>query len=83
MLVNRRQRRAAAKLKSEGQSATEPTACAAPTGMADLLATGRRLHQVGRLAEAEACYRQVLAVQPNHADALNLLGLAAYQTGPH
>ena len=83
MLVNRRQRRAAARLKrtSKGQPAKEPTACAAPTGMADLLATGRKLHQVGRLAEAEACYRQVLAVQPNHADALNLLGLAAYQMG--
>ncbi|MGD0390512.1 MAG: tetratricopeptide repeat-containing glycosyltransferase family protein [Tepidisphaeraceae bacterium] len=38
-------------------------------------------HQAGRLQEAEPLYRQVLAQQPNHADALNLLGMLAGQTG--
>ena len=38
-------------------------------------------HQAGRLAEAEALYRQILAVQPNHADALHLLGVIASQVG--
>ena len=38
-------------------------------------------HQAGRLAEAEALYRQIVAAQPNHADALHLLGEIAYQTG--
>jgi len=38
-------------------------------------------HQAGRLAEAEALYRQILAVQPNHADALHLLGVVAHQAG--
>ncbi|MDR3405573.1 MAG: tetratricopeptide repeat protein [Chthoniobacter sp.] len=38
-------------------------------------------HQAGRLAEAEALYRQILAVQPNHADALHMLGVVADQTG--
>src|SRR5205085_680111 len=38
-------------------------------------------HRAGRLAEAEAIYRQVLAVDPNHADALHLLGLIAQQAG--
>jgi predicted O-linked N-acetylglucosamine transferase (SPINDLY family) len=38
-------------------------------------------HQAGRLAEAEALYRQVLAVDPNYADALNLLGVLAGQGG--
>jgi predicted O-linked N-acetylglucosamine transferase (SPINDLY family) len=38
-------------------------------------------HQMGRLAEAEVLYRQLLAVQPDNAQVLHLLGLAAYQRG--
>jgi len=38
-------------------------------------------HRVGRLAEAEALYRQILAVEPRHADALHLLGVVAHQVG--
>ncbi|MGB8169488.1 MAG: tetratricopeptide repeat protein [Chthoniobacteraceae bacterium] len=38
-------------------------------------------HQAGRLAEAESLYRQILAVAPQHADALHSLGLIAYQVG--
>jgi protein O-GlcNAc transferase len=38
-------------------------------------------HQAGRLTEAERIYRQVLAEQPNHADALHLLGMLSGQTG--
>jgi protein O-GlcNAc transferase len=37
--------------------------------------------QTGRLADAEQLYRQVLAAQPRHADALHLLGLIAAQNG--
>jgi protein O-GlcNAc transferase len=40
-------------------------------------------HREGRLAEAEALYRQILAVQPYHADALHLLGVTAHQSGRH
>jgi len=40
-------------------------------------------HQAGRLAEAEALYRQILAQQPQHADALHGLGLIACATGQH
>jgi protein O-GlcNAc transferase len=40
-------------------------------------------HQAGRLAEAEAIYRQILNVQPANADALHLLGVIASQTGHH
>ncbi|HYF89448.1 tetratricopeptide repeat protein [Azospirillum sp.] len=39
------------------------------------------LHQAGRLAEAEALYRQALSFQPRHPDALHLLGMIACQTG--
>ena len=38
-------------------------------------------HQAGRLAEAEKIYRQILAQQPDHADALHLLGVLAEQAG--
>jgi protein O-GlcNAc transferase len=45
------------------------------------LASGLSHHQAGRLAEAEKIYRQVLAIQPNHAAALHLLGMLAAQIG--
>jgi protein O-GlcNAc transferase len=38
-------------------------------------------HRAGRLAEAEPIYRQVLAQQPDHPEALHLLGLIAHQVG--
>ena len=39
------------------------------------------LHQAGMLEDAEAVYRNVLAIQPEHSDSLNLLGVLALQTG--
>src|SRR5215475_216577 len=38
------------------------------------------LHRHGKLADAERCYREVLQRQPNHFDALHLLGVIARQT---
>jgi predicted O-linked N-acetylglucosamine transferase (SPINDLY family) len=38
-------------------------------------------HQAGQLAEAEKLYRQVLAAEPNHPDALHLLGMVALKAG--
>ena len=38
-------------------------------------------HQAGRLAEAQALYRQILQLQPDHPDALHYLGVMAYQAG--
>ena len=38
-------------------------------------------HQAGRIAEAEAAYRQILASDPDNFDALHLLGVTAYQLG--
>ena len=35
-------------------------------------------HQMaGRLAESQALYRQALAIDPNNADAMHLLGLVS------
>jgi len=38
-------------------------------------------HEAGRLREAEAGYRQALALCPAHADSLHLLGVIAIQAG--
>jgi predicted O-linked N-acetylglucosamine transferase (SPINDLY family) len=40
-------------------------------------------HQAGRLREAETLYRQILQVQPQHPDALHLLGVLAHHVGQH
>ena len=40
-------------------------------------------HQAGRLAEAEALYRRILASFPRHPDALHFMGLLAHQRGEH
>ena len=40
-------------------------------------------HQCGRVQAAEPIYRQILAIQPDHADAIHLLGVIAHQAGKH
>src|ERR1043166_1708903 len=42
---------------------------------------GVRCHQSGDLEQAAAIYRQVLAHDPHHTDALHLLGVVAYHQG--
>lgn len=42
---------------------------------------GQQLHRVGRLAEAEQIYRQVIGAMPRHADAVHALGALALQAG--
>lgn len=55
----------------------------APLGpsLAETFQRGFRHHQAGQLQQAEALYRQVLAVNPGHADSLHLLGVIARQIG--
>jgi len=48
---------------------------------ADELSIGEYHHRAGNLARAESVYRQVLASDPEHSEALRLLGLLAHQTG--
>ncbi|MBL8827173.1 MAG: hypothetical protein JNM18_09315, partial [Planctomycetaceae bacterium] len=40
-----------------------------------------RYHETGQLVQAENIYRQILEVDPTHADAWHLLGVVANQTG--
>jgi predicted O-linked N-acetylglucosamine transferase (SPINDLY family) len=39
------------------------------------------LHRAGQLAQAEQAYRQILTVDPDHAESLHLLGVIAHQAG--
>ena len=56
---------------------------AASSGVQGVWIAALQHHQAGRLDEAERLFRQVLAVNPRHADSLHLLGVIAYQTGRH
>ena len=77
--MNRKERRAA---KSQGKDFAAP---AAPTGastrIAEQFATAFAHHQAGRLAQAEALYRQICAADPNHVESLHFLGVIAAQGG--
>ena len=46
-----------------------------------LMAQAQALHHGGRLAQAEAVYREVLRRSPRHVDALHSLGMLALQAG--
>ena len=51
------------------------------TAISEIVQTALGEHRSGRLQQAERMYREVLRIDPDHADALHLLGLIAYQTG--
>jgi tetratricopeptide (TPR) repeat protein len=51
--------------------------------ISEALAIAIQHHQAGQLQLAEQIYRQILAVEPNHVDALHLLGVLACQAGRH
>jgi tetratricopeptide (TPR) repeat protein len=69
--MNRHQRRTVAKSAkiTHGPRATTPAA---------LCELGFSLLQAGQVAEAEGCSRQALTQQPDHADALHLMGTVAF-----
>jgi tetratricopeptide (TPR) repeat protein len=60
-----------------------PAPAERPATVGEILGSAVALHQSGRLAEAEALYRQVLEVEPANADALHLSGVVAHQAGRH
>ena len=46
-----------------------------------LFAAAMDHHRAGRLAQAEILYSQIIALEPDHADARHYLGVAAHQLG--
>jgi tetratricopeptide (TPR) repeat protein len=65
------------------QPATVTPARPAKNTAAAALQEAIALHQSGRLAGAEKIYRQVLAIEPDHFDALHLLGVIFAQSGKY
>ncbi len=57
--------------------------CIKPVTIQQAFELALQHHQSGQLPEAEALYRQILAVEPRHAEALHLLGVLAHQVGRH
>ena len=58
-----------------------PSVTAPPLPAAAALEAGLAQHRASRLDAAAAQYRQALAADPGHAEALRLLGLTEYQLG--
>jgi tetratricopeptide (TPR) repeat protein len=65
----------------QSRSAAPGTARTANPALAPLLQRAVQLHQVGQLSGAGALYRKILEVDPEHPDALHLLGVIAHQAG--
>lgn len=76
--MNRKQRRAAARTR-HGQAT--PVGAANVAATAPLLRQALARHRTGALDDAEALYRQILAIEPRHADALQFLGVIARRRG--
>ena len=74
--MNRKQRRA-------NKSGAQPGKSDASPAVQGLINQAVQHHQAGRLAEAEQLYRQILTIEPQHADTLNLLGALAGDVGRH
>ena len=82
--VNRKERRSAArKPAGTAEVLAGPPARASLPDARRLVAQALPLHQMGRLAEAEALYRQAQALDPEEPDAIHFLGLIAHQRGEH
>jgi len=78
--VNRKERRAVGK-RGAGGALTPPTG---PGALADNLFAAAVTHfRTGALDAAERACRDVLTFNRDHAHALHLLGLIAYQSGRH
>ena len=58
-----------------------PQLNAKPLNVPQALAQALELHRAGRLAEAEPLYAAILAVRPDHFDALQMLGLIKLARG--
>jgi tetratricopeptide (TPR) repeat protein len=67
---------------TSGEAAAQPMTQGLPAAdPAQMFANALQNHRQHRMAEAEGLYREVLAIDPNHVDALHMLGVLAHQAG--
>jgi len=79
--LNRKARRAAAK---RGKNhAARIGADSEGASVSDFIFEAREHHRLGHDAQAQTICRQILARQPTHAEALNLLGVIAQMSNQH
>lgn len=86
--MNRKHRRHLAKQRPPGSPTTGAPASISATAAEPGTRSGEasfleatHLHQTGKIEQAEALYRQVIAANPRHARALHHLGALALQRG--
>ncbi|MGA7433255.1 MAG: tetratricopeptide repeat protein [Xanthobacteraceae bacterium] len=76
------------RLALENEIASEPAGLPELTRrqselIAALFSDASKLHQDGRIREAEYVYKQILAARPDHFDCMHALGVALHQLGDH
>lgn len=54
-----------------------------PVAGNDIFVRAQQCHQAGRLREAQALYRKLLGIQPDHPDVMHMLGVLEHQLGNH
>jgi len=66
---------------ASNRGATQDDQNAASASTAETMRRAVELHQRGELAQAAALYLQIIEAEPDHADALHMLGVYALQSG--
>ena len=82
--MNKRERRRQAKRGEKQKTAARelpPEAASPPVRVLTILKSAIEAHQAGHLDEAEHLYRQILEIDPGHANANHFLGVIAHHTG--
>ena len=81
--MNRKDRRAAQKQGKGGGPLPRAQGLSPAALSANLFASAVQHFRAGHLEQAERACRDVLMFDANHADALHLLGMIAFQVGNH
>ncbi len=68
-------------MSDESRPVATSTGAGEPASSASIFAEGLAHHRAGRVNQALALYRQILEVEPRHADALHMTGEIALRAG--